>query len=237
MAAIYYTYVYIDPRYPSCRYGDFDFSGQPFYVGKGKNRRAWTHLSESKNRTHNTLKYDKIHRIIDAGHQPVVTIVQDGMVESDALALEQQLISMIGTKWTISGIPRGPLCNMTSGGEGTTPSEELRDRYKNVGERNGMFGKTHTTEARQKISEFRKQFKHTVETKQRMAELRQSASNPHNERWVIHCPDGDICTSFLKGLCEDMQLTYHSLYTSYKTGKPITRGKCKGYRLSKITEA
>lgn len=88
---------------------------------------------------------------------------------------------------------------MTSGGEGTTPSEELKDKFRNVGERNGMFGKQHSADTRQKISDFRKQFRHSDETKQRMAQVRQTGDNPHNERWIVHYPDGsELCADFFE---------------------------------------
>lgn len=106
--------------------------------------------------------------------------VQNNLSENDALSLEQQLISTIGTKWTISGVPCGPLCNMTSGGEGTTPYEELKDKFRNVGECNGMFGKQYSADARQKISDFRNQLRYSDETKQRMAQVRPTGDN-HNE--------------------------------------------------------
>lgn len=232
----YYTYVYVDPRYPQQEVGDLTLPGQPFYVGKGKNKRAWAHLYESEHRTSNILKYKKIARIKEAGYEPTVMLVYEGLTEEDAHAHEKELISRIGTLWCIEGVKRGTLCNMTGGGEGKTPAEELKHKFRHVGQDNGMWGRTHTAEARRRISEFRQTFKHSEETKTLMKTKRGSQENPHNEDWTIHTPSGEtIHTSHLVQTCHELSLTYHSLYTSYKTNKPISRGKCRGYRLEKRT--
>ena len=48
---IFYTYIYLDPRKPGkYEYGDYLFSYEPFYVGKGKGNKhiGLKHTSESK---------------------------------------------------------------------------------------------------------------------------------------------------------------------------------------------
>lgn len=80
-----------------------------FYVGKGKNRRAWS--NDRKN----------LHwRRTVAKHGLIVEVVKDGMKEPCALTLERILVGMIG---------RENLVNLTDGGEGGTgyiPPPEVR---------------------------------------------------------------------------------------------------------------
>lgn len=98
LAPVHYTYVH---RRAS--------DGSVFYVGKGKNRRAWS--KDRKNR--------HWHNIVNK-HGLVVEVVKDGMPEACALALERIFISIIG---------RENLTNLTDGGEGGTgyrPPPETR---------------------------------------------------------------------------------------------------------------
>lgn len=235
MENIYYNYVYIDPRHQDTNWLGFNFPGQPFYVGKGKGKRAWVHLNESAKYTHNILKYNKIQRIKDSGCEPIILIIYDSLTEQQALQKESMLISEIGTLWNIKGIKKGPLCNMTSGGEGRTPTDELRDKCKHIGAANGMYGKKHTSEAKQKISVFRKQFRHSDESKQKMKNSKSNGNSLHCEKWLVITPTGEeICTNYLLGLCEELNVNYNSLYNTYVRQQPISRGKSKGYRLQKI---
>lgn len=232
MEQIFYVYVYIDPRKPTMQYGDFTFQGEPFYVGKGKGKRAWIHLRESLSTTHNTLKVQKIQRIIQAGCSPSIVFVQENMVEEHALELEKKLIVAIGTKWNIQGIGRGPLCNMTSGGEGRVPCDELRERFSQKGSDNGMWGRTHTEEVKQRIREFRKTFKHTEETRMLMSKNRSKGKNYTTKKWIVVLPNKtQIVVHHLAGFCLEHKINYNSLYNSYKNRKPISRGKATGYWL------
>lgn len=96
----FYSYVYVDPR-----------SDEPFYVGKGKRDRAYTHLKGS----HNQLVERKINKIRATGQEPLVVIMETS-TEKFAFMLEQGLIKLLGRidKGT------GTLCNFTDGGEGTS---------------------------------------------------------------------------------------------------------------------
>lgn len=227
---MYYVYVYLDPRKPEFSNGTYAFAHEPFYVGKGKDKRAWKHLL--KDRTNNTIKKGKIQRIIDAGYEPLIQFVQTDLEESEAMALERRLIESIGTKWNIRDIPRGPLSNMTSGGDGWTPSEELRKRHSQPGKLNGMYGKTHTPEARQKISEQSKKLKHSVETKQLMQAVRSNGNNYNAMDWMLKLPCGRIeHIRDLAGYCAELGLSYHTIYNTITHKKPVTRGNAKGYQL------
>ena len=68
----------------------------PFYVGKGTGDRIFQHEMESIERTHNLLKYNKIHEIMDRGYQVKKYIVHSGLTESEAYACELALTQQPG---------------------------------------------------------------------------------------------------------------------------------------------
>jgi hypothetical protein len=82
----------------------------PFYIGKGYGRRAY-----DKNHTRHW------HNVVNK-HGYEIRFLAEGLSETDAFWLEKQLIGMFGR----ADLGRGPLVNMTDGGEGASPSEETR---------------------------------------------------------------------------------------------------------------
>ena len=79
---MFYVYTLTNPR-----------DGAVFYVGKGSGKRAWTHEPAAlAGRDRNGLKAEVIRSIHRAGQKTVVTIVNDGLSERDALGLERQMI-------------------------------------------------------------------------------------------------------------------------------------------------
>ena len=81
-------------------YGYFREDGTPYYIGKGKGRRAW-----------NSHKRNML-----PGDRSRIKILLDGMTEEEALEAERDLISLLGRKDLGSGCLR----NLTDGGEGTS---------------------------------------------------------------------------------------------------------------------
>lgn len=234
----FYTYAYIDPRKEKHTYGDFVFNGEPFYIGKGKGSCRYKHLNETLDNTKNTLKVKKIQRIRDSGLEPTVEILKHDCTENEAFELEQKLIKLIGTKWNIPEVPKGPLCNMSSGGEGFTPCDDLRSKYSRPGELNGMYGKKHTEESKKKISENSKKLKHSNITRAKMSQDRSGNKNYTSQVWIIKFPDGSLCeTDDLKEFCKERKIPYTTMHGSYYNQREITKGNAKGYCVvSKLTK-
>ena len=76
-----YVYVYIDPR-----------NGEPFYIGKGKENRLFSHLYDLSD----TEKAPKIAEIRDSGYEPQIDILRYGLTDSEATLVEAAAIDLIG---------------------------------------------------------------------------------------------------------------------------------------------
>ena len=112
----YYVYAYLRQ------------DGTPYYIGKGKNDRAYQKYS---------------HRVAVPKDLLRIQILKEGLIETDALKLEIELIAQYGRKDLGTGILR----NMTDSGEGTSgivnsPETKLRKSLSKQGKNNPMFGKT-----------------------------------------------------------------------------------------------
>jgi hypothetical protein len=105
----YYIYIYLDPRKSGqyC-YNDICFLYEPFYVGKGKNRR-WRDIGENKR---NNFFKNKINKIKQFGLEPLVFKLYENLNENRSFELEIELIN------EIKNINPKILVNMTYGGEG-----------------------------------------------------------------------------------------------------------------------
>lgn len=115
---IFYVYAIVDPTKPGpFYYGHWKFSHEPFYVGKGHGGRTSSHLAAS----HNPIVFNKIIKFRRSRLEPIVTMKSVRLFEPDALKLETRLITKIGRR----DLKTGPLCNLTSGGDGLQGSSKI----------------------------------------------------------------------------------------------------------------
>ena len=117
----YYVYLLLDTRLSGewkCKVnGKINkFSNQPFYVGKGKHRRAYHHFTKSRvEKELHTLKGERIKLIQDeTGKNPKVEYLITDITEEEAFKLEISIIKSFGFVKDNSGI----LTNMANGGSG-----------------------------------------------------------------------------------------------------------------------
>jgi len=176
----YYIYIYLDSRkHGKYRYGEYEFDYEPFYVGKGKGRR----YKRTDNRRSNYFK-NKINKIKEYGLEPIIIKIKESLNERESFILESKLINLIGRK----DLNKGPLINLTDGGEGTSGrivSEETRK--KKSGENHPMFGKHHSEETKRKQSESHIGKRHSNITKEKISKkLKGQFSDKNNPMYGKH---------------------------------------------------
>jgi hypothetical protein len=100
----FYVYGYFEPG-----------SEVPFYVGKGRGKRAYVHL-EPKNIKQQWPFHRKLRKMAAAGVRPKVELLATGLTEEAAFAAERRLIATYGRRNNGTGV----LLNLTDGGDGPT---------------------------------------------------------------------------------------------------------------------
>ena len=157
----------------------------PYYIGKGKNLRAFR-------RSGREIKPPADHSFI--------VMIQEGITEKQAFSLEKYCIALYGRINKGTGILR----NLTDGGEGASGanrSQETRsklaeaNRGKRLGEANSFFGKKHSEETRQRQSEAKRGAKHPQWGKPRTQEQKEKASIANQKyRYMLVSPSGKVYT-------------------------------------------
>ena len=156
---MFYVYAHLDP-----------ISNQVRYIGKGKERRAW---SFSHRKGHHKNWISKLKKL---GLKPLVLILVDNLTEEKALQKEKELIL------TYTG-----LTNLTIGGDGISGfkhSEEFKTWIKefNTGKKQSQeaianmvktkIGKPRSEQAKKNISMARVGIKFSEEHKRKLSEAR-----------------------------------------------------------------
>lgn len=110
-------------------YGLFLPNGKVFYIGKGKNRRIFDHLSDGdiKN-SHNRNKKKTIKDILESGEEVGLKIFKFFYQESEAFKLEKELIAYFGKAYNRTGI----LANLSDGGCGPSGHKLSDEAKKNI---------------------------------------------------------------------------------------------------------
>jgi hypothetical protein len=116
-----YVYALLDPRKP----GRFsynavgiivEFAFEPFYIGKGFGSRIFQHENLARRKPEPAKrdpKGNKIRKMHREGLAPISVKVRESLMDSEAYALEESLISAIGRF-----SDGGPLTNLSIGGRG-----------------------------------------------------------------------------------------------------------------------
>lgn len=141
---VFYVYVLLDTRKPGSfhyRGSNSIFSYEPFYIGKGRDRRIYEHRYEIRSKGHNR-KINKIKAIFrETGNFHLEIKIFENLYLDQALETEKFLINQIGR----IDHDRGPLTNGTDGGDGNIgaiQSEETKAKRRLlVGEKAARFGK------------------------------------------------------------------------------------------------
>ena len=230
----FYVYAYCDPRKPAA---EFISGFQPFYIGKGTKDRMFDHLQNRKSK--NPIFANKINKIKSLGLKPIILKIKDNLSEVEAFQLEKDLISQFGM------YPSGCLCNLTEGGVGGKLSDvaiqkiiyaltgkPLREETKRkISER--LKGKSRNDATKQKISQTLKGKKLPDERRKAVSEgMRLKYENIANlQRYQVLRDGVPFVTIFGN---ETISNLFPKVYSSLRTGKPISRGEFKGWQIIKV---
>lgn len=177
---IYYVYQLVNPR-----------SSLPFYIGRGKGARAWSHLT-FQSRTHNPHKDRKIRKIQSLGLKVGVEMIAESLTFEESIQIESATINRIG------------LDNLTNICPDANPPRKC-------GVDNSFYGRTHSKESKEKmgnanrgkdlkspagkhaISESLVERWKDVEYRNKMIEiLRINASRPKDDKFREACRQGAV---------------------------------------------
>jgi hypothetical protein len=231
MKKVFYTYAYLRE------------DGSPYYIGKGKGKRAWWRCKgdvcppRDKNR---------------------VLILKSNLSEEEAYKHEIYLIFVFGRKDNGTGILR----NKTNGGDGSRGTVRTEETRRKIG--NAHRGKTLTEEHKLAVSRYRTGRKMSEEQRQKISDRLRGEGNPNFgkrgeesplfgskrtaeqraniadgalQRWErdaksveVHTPEG-VALSYASAhrAGHELGLDPETIRNWIKKGEPVKQGKHKGY--------
>lgn len=242
---MYYVYELIDPRHNT-----------PFYVGKGKGRRAKTHLWETPE-TRNEHKENKIAAIRREGLEPIIKYIVEDIEDEDlAYDIETALIKHYGRKgYDKKGIltnicedsrppnHKGKTYEQIYGVERAKEQRELRARLQK--ERGGYGPKKHSQETINKLKKWGVGEKNPMYGKRQSAEtIKKIIENrilPTGEKhylskcYKLESPSGHIYKLYggeLAEFCKENNLSLGTFKKTISEGWPTSKkGKNKGWKI------
>lgn len=146
-------------------------TNEVFYIGIGVPNRPYRKDNRTKWWCNIVKKY---------GY--TINIIKEGLTWEQATKEEIRLIKLYGRK----DLGLGSLVNLTDGGEGTLgfihsdkTKNLMRDKKKNMffGEENPFYGKTHTDEAKKRMSKIQKGRKLSKKTIEKLKKVRKGQNN------------------------------------------------------------
>lgn len=166
---------------------------EPIYVGKGAHaNRPYTHLT----RTDKSPFVHRLNWIRKRGQQPIIEILCDGVDDELASLVEIEAISKYGRK----DLGKGPLLNLTDGGDGIAGYRYTPEQRENVSSATkvamadpevrhkcsmGRKGKKNTQEHVKRSSEVHLGAKRTSETRLLMSERQKASAKSNPERYKL----------------------------------------------------
>jgi hypothetical protein len=158
---VYYVYYLVNP-----------ITDVPFYVGKGKNRRCYQHLTDKMQYSRNKRLTGHIRNLRDAGIEPKIIKIKEDMKEEDAFLLEEVEILKYGR---IGFDDDGVLLNFF-----------ISNRpERKIGPDNGFYGKQHTEETKRIISEANTGLIRSPEQRKRISEAQKGKPKSEEHRRKI----------------------------------------------------
>lgn len=202
---VYYVYLYKDPR-----------TLEPFYIGKGKGKRAQKHLWMAQRTIDGCPSYydespklKRIIQILECNLEPIIDIIFETNSENEAFREEEKMINHYGR------YPEGPLLNRTSGGEGTSGYKHTKQaRLKMSKDRKGKAVTKHSEEWKQKLREDNPGGKAT-----RKATLKLDLNYNLIKRYISRVEamkDNNIKKSTFSNICKSSGKSYNGFYYRYE---------------------
>ena len=176
-----------------------------YYIGYSTNinRRFTVHRSKLKQKCHDNIFLQRAYNL-DGEDKFKYDIIHICDTEEDAKEIELQYLTDLNIREQLYNLNynnsggdlmthhpdkkkiREKIVNSFKETLNNMTSEEIKQKYGKCGERNGMFGKTHTEEVKKMNSKLKKGntnfkgCKHTEESKQKMSEIRKNKNTGEN---------------------------------------------------------